>query len=184
MPRSTEVMDSFIGSKFFSKLDLRSGYWQVELKEEDKHKTAFILGPLGFYECNRLPFGLTFQRLMEASMREMHLKECFIFLDDILIFSSTFDEYLKRLEAVFDKLEKHNLKLKPSKCEFFMREVKYLGHIVSEEGIQTDPDKIEALKTWHIPENVKSLRSFLGFAGYYRRFVKDYAKIIKPLMIC
>ena len=186
LPRSTEVMDSLIGSKFFSKLDLRSGYWQVELKEEDKHKTAFTLGPLGFYECNRMPFGLTnapatFQRLMEASMGEMHLKECLIFLDDILIFSSTFDEHLKRLEAVFDKLEKHNLKLKPSKCEFFMREVKYLGHIVSEEGIRTDPDKIEALKTWPIPENVKSLRSFLGFAGYYRRFVKDYAKIIKPL---
>ena len=186
LPRSTEVMDSLIGSKFFSKLDLRSGYWQVELKEEDKHKTAFTLGPLGFYECNRMPFGLTnapatFQRLMEASMGEMHLKECLIFLDDILIFSSTFDEHLKRLEAVFYKLEKHNLKLKPSKREFFMREVKYLGHIVSEEGIRTDPEKIEALKTWPIPENVKSLRSFLGFAGYYRRFVKDYAKIIKPL---
>ena len=186
LPRSTEVMDSLIGSKYFSKLDLRSGYWQVEIKEEDKHKTAFTVGPLGFYECNRMAFGLTnapatFQRLMEACMGEMNLKECLIFLDDILIFSSDFDEHLKRLESVFSKLEKHNLKLKPSKCEFFMREVKYLGHIVSENGIQTDPEKTEALKSWPVPHNLKTLRSFLGFAGYYRRFVKDYAKIVKPL---
>ena len=124
-----------------------------------------------------MPFGLTnapatFQRLMEASMGEMHLKECLIFLDDILIFSFTFDEYFKRLEADFDKLEKQNLKLKQSKCEFVMREVKYLGHIVSEEVIRTDPDKIKALKTWPIPQNVKSLRSFLDFAGYYSLFKK------------
>ena len=186
LPRTVDVMDSLIGSKYFTKLDLRSGYWQVEIKEEDKHKTGFTVGPSGFYECNRMAFGLTnapatFQRLMEACMGEMHLTECLIFLDDILIFSKTFEDHLKRLESAFERLEKHNLKLKPSKCEFVMREVKYLGHIVPEDGIRTDPDKTEVLKTWPVPTNVKTLRSFLGFAGYYRRFVKDYLKIIKPL---
>ena len=186
LPRIDETIDTLLGSKYFSKLDLRSGYWQVEIKEEDKHKTAFSLGPLGFFECNRMAFGLTnapatFQRLMETCMGEMNLKECLIFLDDILVFSSTFEEHLERLEGVFARLEKHNLKLKPSKCEFFKSEVKYLGHIVSEKGIQTDPEKISALKTWPVPKNVKTLRSFLGFTGYYRRFVKDYASLVKPL---
>lgn len=186
LPRVEETIDTLIGSKYFTKLDLRSGYWQVEIKEEDKHKTAFSLGPLGFYECNRMAFGLTnapatFQRLMETCMGDIHLRECLIFLDDILVFSQSFDDHLKRLEGVFEKLEKHNLKLKPSKCEFFMSEVKYLGHIVSEEGVKTDPDKIEALKSWPVPKNIKELRSFLGFTGYYRRFIKDYARVVHPL---
>ena len=130
LPRVNDSLDSLLGSKYFTKLDLRSGYWQVEIKEEDKHKTAFTVGPLGFYECNRMAFGLTnapatFQRLMESCMGELHLKECLIFLDDILIFSKNVEEHIKRLEGVFQRLEKHNLKLKPSKCEFFMTEVKY-----------------------------------------------------------
>lgn len=150
LPRVDETMDTLIGSKYFSKLDLRTGYWQVEIKEQDKYKTAFSLGPLGFYECNRMAFGLTnapatFQRLMENCMGELNLKECLIFLDDILIFSKTFENHLQSLERVFSNLHKHNLKLKPSKCEFFMTEVKYLGHIVSEHGIKTDPEKTKDL---------------------------------------
>ncbi|KAL5004610.1 hypothetical protein ScPMuIL_018066, partial [Solemya velum] len=165
---------------------LHSGFWQVEIAEEDKHKTAFSLGPLGFWECNRMAFGLTnapstFQRLMETCMGELNLRECLIFLDDILIFSDTFDEHLKRLQGVFERIEKHGLKLKPSKCEFFKTKVSYLGHVVSEIGIQTDPEKISALTTWPAPTNIKTLRSWLGFTGYYRRFIKDYAKIVKPL---
>ena len=114
-------------------------------------------------------------------MGEYHLKECLIYLDDIIIFSKTFDEHITRLENVFKQLEKHGLKLKASKCEFFKSQVQYLGHIVSDEGIQTDPDKIAALKDWPAPTNIKELRSFLGFAGYYRRFVCNYSKIVKPL---
>ena len=140
----------------------------------------------GFYECNRMAFGLTnasatFQRLMERCMGKYHLKECLIYLDDIIIFSKTFDEHITRLENVFKQLEKHGLKLKASKCEFFKSQIQYLGHIVSDEGIQTDPDKIAALKDWPAPTNIKELRSFLGFAGYYRRFVCNYSKIVKPL---
>lgn len=158
----------------------------MEIKEEDKHKTAFSLGPLGFYECNRMAFGLinapaTFQRLMENCMEELNLKQCLLFLDDILVFSSTFEEHLERLEDVFKRLERHSLTLKPSKCDFFMSEVKYFGHVVSEKGIQTDPDKSASLKMWRVPKDIKSSRSFLGFIGYYRRYVKDYAEWIRPL---
>ena len=186
LPRIDDTMDTLIGAKYFSKLDLRSGYWQVEMEEQDKHKTAFSIGSLGFFECNRMAFGLTnapatFQRLMERCMGELNLKECLIFLDDILIFSVTFEEHIKRIDAVFSRLYEHGLKLKPSKCEFFKSSVKYLGHVVSENGVETDPDKIKALSEWPVPHNIKTLRSFLGFTGYYRRFIKDYAKIVKPL---
>ena len=186
LPRIEETIDTLSGSKYFSKLDLRSGYWQVGVKESDKMKTAFLVGPLGFFECNRMAFGLcnapaSFQRLMERCMGELHLRECLIYLDDIIIFSKTFDEHLVRLANVFRQLEVHGLKLKGSKCEFFQRQVNYLGHIVSDAGIHTDPDKIAVLKEWKPPTNVKELRSFLGFAGCYRRFVCNYSSIVKPL---
>ena len=156
------------------------------MKEEDKEKTAFSVGNHGFFECNRMAFGLTnapatFQRLMERCMGELNLRECLIFLDDILIFSDTFEEHIKRIEAVFSRLHEHGLKLKPSKCEFFKSTVSYLGHVVSANGVETDPEKIKALSEWPVPHNVKTLRSFLGFTGYYRRYVKDYARIVKPL---
>ena len=118
---------------------------------------------------------------MEHCIGEMNLKECLIFLDGILIFSETFEEHISRLEAVFSRLKQHGLKLKPSKCEFFKSSVGYLGHVVSQTGVETDPDKIEALSSWPEPNNVKELRSFLGFTGYYRWFSKDYARIVKPL---
>ena len=116
LPRVNDTIDTLIGSKYFSKLDLRSGYWQVEIDEADKYKTVFTVGNMGFFECNRMAFGLTnapatFQRLMECCMGEMNLKECLIFLDDILIFSETFEEHISRLEAVFSRLKQHGLKL-------------------------------------------------------------------------
>ena len=186
LPRFDDTIDTLAGSKFFSKLDLRSGYWQVEIEEEDKEKTAFSVGNLGFYQSERMSFGLcnapaTFQRLMEKCMGELHLRECLIFIDDILIFSKTFEEHLARLQSVFGRLEQHNLKLKPSKCEFFKSAVSYLGHIVSEDGISTDPEKTAAIKNWQPPNNVKELRQFLGFSGYYRRFVKNYSSLAQPL---
>ena len=124
LPRFDDTIDVLSSAKFFSKIDLHSAYWQCEVEEEDKPKTAFSVGLLGFYEWNRMGFGLTnapatFQRLMEKCMGDMHLKECLIFLDDILIFSSTFEEHIRRIESVFKRLDDHNLRLKPSKCEFF-----------------------------------------------------------------
>ena len=186
IPRIDDSLHLLAGSKYFSTLDLKAGYWQVELKEEDKPKTAFQVGTLGFFEANRMPFGLcnapaTFQRLMERCMGDLNLRDCLIYLDDIIIFSSTFEEHIDRLNAVFERLQEHNLKLKPSKCELFREQVLYLGHVVSMDGIHTDPSKIEAVKNWPIPQNTKDVRKFLGFTGYYRRFVKGYAAIARPL---
>ena len=186
LPRIEETLDSLAGAQYFSSLDLRSGYWQCQIAEEHKPRTAFSAGPLGFFEFNSMPFGLTnapstFQRLMERCLQDLHLKECLIYLDDIVIFSSTLEEHLERLEHVFARLRECGLKLKPSKCSFFQREIKYLGHVVSSSGIHADPDKVEAIKSWPVPTNVDELRKFLGFAGYYRRFVRSFAQIARPL---
>ncbi len=186
LPRIEETLDALSGSRCFSTLDLKAGYWQVEVAEQDKQKTAFTVGPLGFYEFNRLPFGLsnapaTFQRLMETSMGDLYLTQCLLYLDDIIVYSADFDQHLERLENVFRRLSDHGLKLKPSKCTLFHSEVKYLGHVIGKDGIKTDPEKIATVKDWPVPQNVKDLRKFLGFSGFYRKFVKDYSKIARPL---
>ena len=186
LPRIDETIDCLAGAKYFTRLDLRSAYWQMGIKESDKHKTAFSLGPLGFYEFNRLPFGLTnagasFQRLMERCMGEAHLRECLVFLDDIVVFSRNIDDHFARLESVFSRLKHHGLKLKGSKCEFFKKEIKYLGVIVSADGIKTDPEKVIAVQNWPAIKSIKDLRRFIGFTSYYRKFIRDYAKIAKPL---
>ena len=186
LPRIEDSLDSLNGAKIFSSLDLKSGYWQVELKEESIPLTAFTVGPLGFYECVRMPFGLTnapatFQRLMENCLGDLHLRSCIIYLDDIIIFSKTPEEHVHRLSQVFEKLAAAGLKLKPSKCEFFKTEINYLGHVVSREGIKTDDKKIEAIKNWPWPVTNTEVRSFLGFTNYYRRFIHKYSQIAKPL---
>ena len=174
------------GATIFTSLDLKSGYWQVEMEEESKPLTAFTVGPLGFYECERMPFGLTnapatFQRLMENCLGELHLSWCIIYLDDIIVFSDNPKEHLRRLSGVFAKLDKAGLKLKPNKCEFFKTKITYLGHIVSSKGIETDPKKVEAVKNWTVPKTVTDVRSFLGFTNHYRRFIKGYANVARPL---
>ena len=186
LPRIEDALDSLNGACIFTSLDLKSGYWQVELDEDSIPLTAFTVGPLGFYECVRMPFGLTnapatFQRLMESCLGELHLDWCIIYLDDIIIFSKNPDDHITRLKGVFEKLAKAGLKLKPSKCEFFCSSLKYLGHIVSKDGIATDPRKIEAIRNWPQPKTVTDVRSFVGFTNYYRKFIKGYAKIARPL---
>jgi transposase InsO family protein len=186
LPRVEEMTDAMYGAKYFTCLDLKSGYYQVEINEEDKHKTAFSAGPLGFYEFNSMAFGLTnapatYQRLMEKCLSGLQPQQCLVYLDDIVIHSKTMEENLDRLELVFQRLEQAGLKLRPDKCQFLKRKVRYLGYVISEEGIHTDPAKTDCLRDWPIPRNVKEVRRFLGFSGYYRKFLKDYGKIARPL---
>ena len=184
LPRIESILDSLGGAQIFSTLDLKAGYWQVEMAEECKAYTAFTCGPLGFYECDTMPFGATnapatFQRLMHDCLGELNMNWCIVYLDDIIIFSDTKEEHLKRLEAVFQKLCAAGLKLKPSKCFFFREEIEYLGHVVSGKGISTNPKKIEAVSKWPTLKTVYDVRSFLGFVGYYRRFIKNFSRITK-----
>ena len=173
LPRIEETLDCLEGSIIFTSLDLKSGYWQVEMDEASKPLTAFTVGPLGFYECERMPFRLTnapatFQRLMESCLGDLHLNWCIIYLDDVIVFSKTPKEHIERLCGVFHKLFLAGLKLKPKQCEFFKLKIAYLGHIVLAKGIETDPKKVEAVKNWTIPKTVTDVRSFLGFTNYYR----------------
>ena len=137
LPRIDETLENLKGSCVFSSLDLKSRYWQMEIEEERKQYTTFTLGPLGFIECNRMPFGATnapatFQRLMESCLGDLSLNWCIIYLDDVVIYAPTVKEHLKRLEGVYEKLKDAGLKLKPSKCELFKKSTSYLGHFVSE----------------------------------------------------
>ena len=182
LPHIEESLDSLFGVIIFTSLDLKSGYWQVELDDD----MAFTVGPHGFYECLRMPLDLTnapatFQCLMENCLGNLLLNWCIIYLDDIIIYSKTPEEHVKRLEDVFKKLSKAGLKLKPSKCEFFKSKITYLGHIVSNEGIATDPKKIKAIQLWPRPETVTQVCKFIRLTIYYCKFIHNYAKVARPL---
>ncbi|KAK3101184.1 hypothetical protein FSP39_001606 [Pinctada imbricata] len=186
LPRIDDILDSLLGNTFFTVLDMKSGYHQIEITDEHKERTAFTVGPLGFYEYVRMPFGLanapaTYQRLMEDCFAGLNMEICFIYLDDLIVFSKTYEEQLDRLEKVFTRMREEGLKLSPSKCEFFKRRVKYIGHMVSENGVEPDPSKVEKVKSWPKPSNPEEVRKFIGFVGYYRKFVKNFSKIAKPL---
>jgi len=186
LPRIEEILDSLGGMTYFSVLDMKSGYHQVEVDEEHKSRTAFTVGPLGFYEYNRMPFGLanapaTYQRLMEKCLEGLHLKICLVYLDDLIIFSKTYQEHVERIELVLRRLQECNLKLAPKKCKFFKRKVKYVGYIVSADGIEADPEKVDKIRHWPTPTSPEEVRKFLGFAGYYRKFVAGFSQIARPL---
>ncbi|XP_029104416.1 uncharacterized protein LOC114909432 [Scleropages formosus] len=185
VPRVEDALACLSGSQWFSVLDLRSGYYQIPLSAADKEKTTFIC-PAGFYQFERMPQGIcgapaTFQRVMERTVGDMNLLECLVYLDDIIVFGRTLEEHEQRLLKVLDRLKEEGLKLSLDKCQFCCPSVTYLGHVVSRDGIATDPSKVDAVKSWPRPESITALRSFLGFCGYYRRFVKDFSKVCYPL---
>lgn len=185
LPRIEETFTLLSGSKWFTVLDLKSGFYQLEVEPSDRPKTAFTT-PFGTWQFRRMPQGLTnspatFQRTMEKVMAGLNLQEVITFLDDLIVFSDSLEEHEERLMKVLKRIADFGLKLSPSKCKFFQTKVKYLGHEISAKGIQPDPDKVAAIKEWPRPQTVRELRSFLGFTGYYRRFVRDYSRIVRPL---
>ena len=185
IPRIDDTLEKLSGAQWFSCLDLNAGYWQVEMDQNDREKTAFT-SRRGLYEFKVMPFGLcnapaTFERLMETVLAGLNWKICLIYLDDIIVHGRTFESMLLNLDMVLGKLQEAGLKLKPRKCQLFKKEVEYLGHIVSSAGIRTDPKKIEAVQTWPVPKNVTELRAFVGLCSYYRRFIQGFADIAKPL---
>jgi hypothetical protein len=180
LPRIDELLDRLHGAKFFSKLDLMSGYHQVRIKDQDVFKTAFRTR-YGHYEFRVLPFGLTnapatFMRLMNDIFRPLLDKYVIIYLDDILIYSKTKEEHESHLKTVLDILRRHQLYAKLSKCDLFKTSVEFLGHVLSSDGIRPDPRKVDAVSSWPKPTSITELRSFLGLANFYRKFMKDYAK--------
>ena len=181
LPQVDMTLDTLAGSQWFSTMDLLSGYWQVEIAESDCPKTAFTTTE-GLFKFKVMPFGLcnalaTFQWLMDLVLAGLQWAQCLVYIDDVVVVGRTFDKHLQNLKAVFERLRQAGLKLKPSKCVFFQRSVQYLGYIVSTRGIQPDPEKLEKVNTWPTPSSVKSVQQFLGFANYYRRFVRNFAKI-------
>ena len=185
MPRVDDTLDTLGGSKFFSTLDLANGYWQVEVEEKDTQKTAFNT-PEGLYEFRVMPFGLcnapaTFQRLMERVLGDMKWTDCLVYVDDIIVVGKTFPDHLHHLGNVLSRLRQAGLKLQPAKCKFFSAAGMFLGHVVSPGGVSPDPSKTDVVAEWSIPTNKKEVQQFLGLANYYRRLIKNFASIAKPL---
>lgn len=187
IPRTDTLIDCLRGAKYFASLDLFSGYHQVAMKPEDQERTAFSAGPLGFYQYTKMPFGLcnspsTFQRLMEQVLEGLTMRTCAVYIDDIIVFAETKDELYARLSEVFTRLREANLTLKPKKCSFFQSSVDFLGHTVSYDGVQCSAKHIEAVTSWPEPSNVSELQTFLGFTGFYRRFIPGYSSIAHPML--
>ena len=185
LPKIDDGLDQLSGCGYFSTLDLKSGYRQIPMHEKDKEKTAFTCHK-GLFEFNVMPFGwanvpATFQHLMRVGLNGIEWDGVLAYLDDIIVYAQTFDEHLRNLDLVLSRLELHGLTLKPSKCALFKSEVKFLDHIVSKSGVSCDPEKVACVCKWPIPKSLKEVRQFLGLASYYRKFVKDFAKLAAPM---
>ncbi|GJT92182.1 putative nucleotidyltransferase, ribonuclease H [Tanacetum coccineum] len=187
LPRIDDLFDQLQGLQYLSKINLRSGYHQLRVHEDDIPKTTFRTC-YGHFKFTVMPFGLTnapavFMDLINRVCRPYLDKFLIVFIDDILIYSKTREEYKVHLGLILELLKEEKLYAKFSKCEFWLREVHFLGHVINEDGIHVDPSKIEAVKNWEAPRTTSEVRSFLGLAGYYHRFIENFSKIAKPLTV-
>lgn len=185
LPNITDILDHLGNAKYFSCLDCFSGFHAVKLRDEDAPKTAFSTD-IGHYQFSRMPFGLknapaTFQRLMNTILSGLQGSKCFVYMDDIVVFGSSLSDHNNKLKEIFQRLQTANLRLQPDKCEFLRKEVLFLGHSITENGIKPNHEKTKSVDQFPIPKSVKDIQSFLGLCNYYRRFVKDFALIAKPL---
>ena len=186
LPHMQETMESMVGARFFSSMDLKSGFWQVRMSEKSRQYTAFTVGSLGVYEFLRMPYGLcnapaTFQRLMQNCLGELNLTYALVYLDDVIVYSKTEEDHLRRLQAVFERFHEHGLKLKPSKCRFLCKQITFLGHEVSADGMTPGNLNLKGIAEMAPPANYTEVRRFLGMTGFFRRFIKNYARVAKPL---
>ena len=185
LPRIDDILDTLGQAHYFTTLDLASGYWQIELDPATREKSAFTTHR-GLFEFQRMPFGLcnapsTFQRLMQVVLAGLEWQCCFVYIDDILVCSRTFEEHLANLREVFSRLRMASLKLKPKKCSFLQAFVTYLGFVISKYGISPDDTKVDKVKNYPVPKDVTQVRQFLGLASYYRRFISNFARVASPL---
>jgi hypothetical protein len=180
-----DILDSLAGTVYFSTLDLSQGYYQLEIREEDRPCTAFVT-ETGQFQMKKLPMGLkispsAFSRMMTIAMSGLNYEKCFVYLDDLIVFGKNMTEHNKNLISVFTRMREVNLKLNPSKCKFLRKSVLYLGHQISENGILPDPAKIDVVKNYPCPKDEKETKRFVAFANYYRKFIKNFAVIAAPL---
>lgn len=187
LPRIDEILDQLGRAKYFSTLDLKSGFHQIPLSEESKKYTAFSSNS-GHYEFNRLPFGLnispnSFQRMMTIALSGLPPETAFLYIDDIIVIGCSINHHIANLKEVFQRLRKYNLKLNPHKCNFFKADVTYLGHHISASGIQPDKNKYTAIMNFPVPTNTDETRRFVAFCNYYRRFIPNFAHITNPLNV-
>lgn len=188
LPRIDEILDNLGKCVYFTTLDLAQGFHQIELDSESIEKTAFTVNN-GHYEYLRMPFGLknapaTFQRMMDEVLKDYLYKFCFVYMDDVVIFSKSLQEHLLHIRQIFSRLKEVNLKVQLDKSEFLCKEVAFLGHVITPEGIKPNPSKIEAIQKYPIPKTTKEIKAFLGLIGYYRRFIANFANITSPMTKC
>ena len=186
LPRIDDSLRLLDNQLWFSNLDLASGYWQVAISPEAKRKATFVTNE-GLFQFRVMPFGLcnapaTFKWLMERVLYGMRWSRCLVYLDDVISLGKSILEALARLEEVLARISDFGLQLKAKKFTFMQTEVGFLGHIVGRTGLACDPAKLSAMRNWHAPDKVKAVRQIMGFVGYYRRFVKDFAKLAEPLV--
>ena len=186
LPQMQETMESMVGARFFSTMDLKLGFWQVKMAKDSQQYTAFTVGSMGVYDFLRMPYGLcnapvTFQRLMQNCLCELNLTYALIYLDDVIVFSGTEEEHLHYLRVVFGRFLDHGLKLKPSKCHFLQDEITFQGHEISADRMKPGTANLKAIAEMAPPKTYTEIRRFTGMTGFFRHFIKGYSKIAKPL---